>query len=306
MGVVLFVLSGVAHAQWSDNIRDFFGTQAPSVGMSFLKIGLGARAVSLGGAYAPVVRDPTAVYWNPAAVIYSEGTDFNFSHLMLMEGIRYEFFALSTGDGRQGVGLGIGGLFYGDMELRGETPSEDPAGMFTAYSFLLKLSYGRSFGGDFVAGATVSGIIERIYTYSTNAYGFDVGILYHVPIIRSLVVSLNVTNLGPKILYIDETFRLPLTGRMGVAYPIQKGSVDFMVVGDVSKSIDSPLTTGVGLEAKRSWFALRGGYRFNDTNVTNWSGGFGVCYRFLSIDYSLSPYSMDLGRKHCISLNVDL
>ena len=306
MGVVLFVLSGLAHAQLTGNFDDFLNSTAPSVGMSFLKIGLGARAVSLGGAYAPIVRDPTAVYWNPAAVVYSKGIDFNFSHLMLMEGIRYEFFALSTGDGKQGIGLGMGGVFYGDMELRGETPSEDPAGMFTAYSFLLKLSYGRSFGNGFVAGASVTGIIERIYTYSTNAYAFDVGILYHLPVFRPLAVSLNVSNLGPKILYVDETYRLPLTGRWGTSYATRKGNITFTAAADISKSIDSPLTTGVGIEAAISWFALRGGYRLNDKNVTSWSGGFGVRYRFLSIDYSLSPYGMDLGRKHCFSLNVDL
>lgn len=306
IGVGLFVLSGAAHAQLSETIGDIFTTTAPGVGMSFLKIGLGARAVSLGGAYAPLVRDPTAVYWNPAAVVYAEGIDFSFSHLMLMEDIRYEFFALSTGDGKQGVGLGMGGVFYGDMELRDETPSEDPMGMFSAYSFLLKLSYGRSFGRDFAAGASVSGILERIYTYSTNAYGLDVGILYYLPIFSPLTLSLNMSNLGPKIRYLDETFRLPLTGRMGVSYAMQKGSVNLACAGDISKSIDSPLTTGVGVEAAISWFALRGGYRLNDQNVTSWAGGFGVRYRLLSIDYSLSPYSMDLGTKHCFSLNVDL
>jgi hypothetical protein len=306
IGVVLFVLSGAAHAQLGENIGDFLNSTAPGVGMSFLKIGLGARAASFGGAYAPVVRDPTAVYWNPAAVVYSQGIDFNFSHLMLMEDIRYEFFALSTGNGRQGFGLGMGGIFYGDMELRDETPSEDPVGMFSAYSFLLKLSYGRSFGRDFVAGASVSGIIERIYTYSTNAYAFDVGILYYLPVFKPLALSLNVCNLGPKIIYLDETFRLPLTGRLGASYAAKKGSVNFTVAGELSKSLDSPLAAGAGVEAALSWFALRGGYRWNDQNVTSWVGGFGVRYRFLSIDYSLSPYSMDLGTKHCFSLNVDL
>lgn len=306
MGVMLLVLSGIAYGQFSSGVGDFLNSTAPGVGMSFLKIGLGARAVSLGGAYAAVARDPTAVYWNPAGVIYSHGIDLNFTHLMLMEDIRYEFFALSTGDGRQGVGLGVGGLFYGDMELRGETPSEDPVGMFTAYSFLLKLSYGRRFGNDFVTGASVSGVIERIYTYSTKAYAFDVGVLYYLPVLRPLAISLTMSNLGPKLLYLDETFRLPLTGRLGAAYTAKKGRITITATSDVAKSIDSPLTTGAGIEAAISWFALRTGYRLNDENVTSWSGGFGARYRFLAIDYSLSPYGMDLGMKHCFSLNLDL
>ncbi len=306
MGLVLFVFLSAAHAQFGANIGDFLNSTSPSVGMSFLKIGPGARAVSLGGAYAAVVKDPTAVYWNPAGVVYSHGMDFNFNHLMLMEDIRYEFFALSTGDGKQGFGLGMGGVFYGDMELRGETPSEEPLGTFTAYSFLLKASYGRNFGGGFVAGVSMSGILEKIYTHSTNAYTFDIGCLYHLPVLKPLTLSLNMSNLGPKLLYSNETYRLPLTGGLGAAYAMKKGEVDVTMVADVSKSIDSPLSTGMGIEVAFWWFALRTGYRFNDENVSSLSGGFGARYRFLSIDYSLSPYSMDLGNKHCFSLNVDL
>jgi hypothetical protein len=306
MGILLLVLPAVVSAQAIGDIGDFLNSTSPSVGMSFLKIGMGARAVSLGGAYSSLVRDPTAVYWNPAAVVYSKGIDFNFSHLMLMEGVRYEFFALSTGDGKQGIGVGMGGVFYGDMELRGETPSQDPIGMFTAYSFLIKLSYGRSFGNDLVAGTSVTGILEKIYVYSTRAYAFDVGMRYQLPIARPLCVSLNVMNLGPKILYEKETYRLPLTGRLGSSYSVKRGRVVITGVAEVSKSIDAPLASGIGIETEISWLSLRGGYRYHEKNVLSWSAGLGIRYRFLSIDYSLSPYGMDLGKKHCISLNVDL
>jgi hypothetical protein len=306
MGILLLVLPAVVSAQAIGDIGDFLNSTSPSVGMSFLKIGMGARAVSLGGAYGSLVRDPTAVYWNPAAVVYSKGIDFNFSHLMLMEGVRYEFFALSTGDGKQGIGVGMGGVFYGDMELRGETPSQDPIGMFTAYSFLIKLSYGRSFGNDLVAGTSVTGILEKIYVYSTRAYAFDVGMRYQLPIARPLCVSLNVMNLGPKILYEKETYRLPLTGRLGSSYSVKRGRVVITGVAEVSKSIDAPLASGIGIETEISWLSLRGGYRYHEKNVLSWSAGLGIRYRFLSIDYSLSPYGMDLGKKHCISLNVDL
>ena len=32
----------------------------------FLKIGIGARALAMGGAYSAVSDDATALYWNPA------------------------------------------------------------------------------------------------------------------------------------------------------------------------------------------------------------------------------------------------
>ena len=168
---------------WTDNLNDYFKSQSPSVGLSFLKVGVGARAVALGGAYSPVVKDPTAVYWNPSGVIFTKGLDVHFSHVSLMEDITYEFVAVSTGDEKQGIGFGMGGVFYGDMEVRGEQPSEEPEGTFNAYSFLSKVSYGRRFGRDIVAGISLSGILEKIYIYSTHTYTIDFGMLYFLPIV---------------------------------------------------------------------------------------------------------------------------
>ncbi len=302
---ILLSLSFSLSAQWTDNINDYFNKTAPSVGMSFLKIGMGARAISLAGTYSSIVRDPTAVYWNPAGVIYSEGIDVSFSHLSLMEDIYYEFVALSTGDTRQGVGLGMGGVFYGGMELRGNTPSEEPIGTFSAYSFLIKFAYARRLGNDFVLGGSIGGILERIYIYSTHTYTLDVGLLYYLPVFKPLVFSLNVNNLGPKVVYIDDSFRLPLTGKIGGSYTMQRGKATVMLATDVSKSIDSPLSSGFGIETGYSFLKVRLGYRYNEKNIRRWTAGFGVQYKFLSIDYSLSPYLMDMGKKHCISLNFD-
>jgi hypothetical protein len=41
---------------------------AGSTGMQFLKIGVGARAMGMGGAYASIAGDATALAWNPAGI----------------------------------------------------------------------------------------------------------------------------------------------------------------------------------------------------------------------------------------------
>ncbi|MCK4575710.1 PorV/PorQ family protein [candidate division WOR-3 bacterium] len=303
--IIILMFGGVLSGGWSGNISDYFNSTSPSVGMSFLKIGMGARAVSLGGAYSPIVRDPTAVYWNPAAVIYTKGLDASFSHLSLMEDINYEFIAISTGDEKQGVGLGMGGLFYGGMELRDERPSVEPIGTFDAYSFFAKLSYGRRFGGDIIAGVSIGGVLERIYIYSTHTYTIDFGMLYYPQVIKPIVFSLNVNNLGPKVMYIDESFRLPLTTKLGCSYTQRIKKINLTVVTEVSKSIDTPLSSAFGVEAGFSFLSLRMGYSYNKKSVDRWAGGFGIKYKFLSLDYSFSPYLLDLGIKHCISSTLD-
>lgn len=302
---IVLLFSQVLLSKWTDNIQDYFNSTAPSVGMSFLKTGMGARAIALGGAYSPVVKDPTAVYWNPGAVIYTEGLDVSFNHVSLMEDIKYEFIAISSGDGNQGIGLGIGGVFYGGMELRSEKPSVEPIGTFDAYNFLLKVCYGHRFGSDIIGGVSISAIAEKIYIYSTHTYTLDFGMRYSPSIIQPIVISLNLNNLGPKVKYIDESFRLPLTAKLGSSYSKRMGKTDLTLTTELSKAIDTPISSAVGVEASFSYLSIRLGYSFNRENMVRWASGLGIKYKFLSIDYSFSPYLMDLGVKQCISLNLD-
>ncbi len=46
--------------------------RAGQYGASFLEIGVGARALGMGGAYVSVADDGTAFYWNPAGLAFSE------------------------------------------------------------------------------------------------------------------------------------------------------------------------------------------------------------------------------------------
>jgi len=302
LGIFCFALSSISFAS---GFSDYFNSAAPSVGMSFLKIGMGARAVALGGAYSPIVKDATAVYWNPGAVIYSDGMDVNFSHLSLMEGINYEFAAISTGDGNQGIGIGLGGLFYGGMELRDERASVDPIGTFDAYSFLVKLSYGHKLGNDFIGGVSIDGILEKIYVYSASTYTIDFGLRYSPSILKSVSISLNINNLGPKVVFVDETTRLPLATKLGFAFSKKMGKTNVILASEVSKSIDSPISGAVGIEGSYSFISLRVGYNYSKMNSIRWAGGLGVKYRFASIDYSFSPYLLDLGTKQVASVSFD-
>jgi len=307
--VVFVVLSVfflcIKSSGFADGLSDYFNNASPSVGMSFLKIGLGARAVSLGGAYSAIVKDATAVYWNPGAVIYSDGMDVNFNHLSLMQGINYEFVAISTGDGNQGFGIGFGGLFYGGMELRDERPSVEPSGTFDAYNFLVKISYGHRLGSDFIGGVSLAGIIEKIYVYSASTYTVDFGLRYSPQVFKSVAISLNVNNLGPKVIFENETFRLPFTTKLGLSYSRKIRKTNIILCSEVLKSIDTPIVGAFGIETNYSFVSFRFGYNYSKVNATRLAGGMGIKYRFLSIDYSFSPYLLDLGTKQAFSVSFD-
>src|SRR5512142_3359573 len=57
---------------------------------TFLKIGLGPRAVALGESYAGVADDVSAVYWNPAGLAELDGPEFTAMHTFWLESMYFE------------------------------------------------------------------------------------------------------------------------------------------------------------------------------------------------------------------------
>ena len=76
------LMVGLGTAQEKNNGSDFV-TNVSGVGIgaaTFLEIGVGARAAAMGGAYAAISDDATALYWNPAGVAWVDGLQIEFMH----------------------------------------------------------------------------------------------------------------------------------------------------------------------------------------------------------------------------------
>jgi len=59
--------------------------------LSFLKIGIGARAVSMGGAYVSNADDISALYWNPAGLVQIPHQELTFSHIDWLVDVDIEY-----------------------------------------------------------------------------------------------------------------------------------------------------------------------------------------------------------------------
>ena len=46
----------------------------------FLKIGVGARAMGLGGTFSAIANDVSTIYWNPAGIANLKTTSIGFTH----------------------------------------------------------------------------------------------------------------------------------------------------------------------------------------------------------------------------------
>ncbi len=64
-------------------------SQAVTVGMSFLKLGVGARPVAMGEAFTAVADDANAMFWNPAGMGMMKGMDVSLMFMNLYGDVTY-------------------------------------------------------------------------------------------------------------------------------------------------------------------------------------------------------------------------
>ena len=106
----LFILCGIALCPWTvadgADIHENVGTRA----MTFLKIGVGAKAISMGESQVADADDLYATYWNPAGLAQLQRPQLGLMHNEWFEGINHQFIGFAQPLGNAGA-LG-GSLIY--------------------------------------------------------------------------------------------------------------------------------------------------------------------------------------------------
>jgi hypothetical protein len=300
----------------------------------FMAIGVGGRALGLGGSYVALANDATAGYWNPGALArieYPEAVlmhDERFGSL-----VNYDFVSVALPYGKDAsLGLSIlrlgvdgipdtrsawidnnsNGLFdYGDRL------DYDKITYFNAADWAIYFTYAKRASDNVFYGANVKVIRRDLADQSATGIGFDVGVLY------SPVANLY---LGANAQDITTTFVAWSTGRNELISPTLKvGSTYFLNIlgGRFAPTVDvdirfenrqfasiahlGPVSFDphAGLEFEyKSTLALRVGY----SDVKQITLGAGVHFRMLDVDYSFAKFSADdnLGNTHRISLRFIL
>jgi hypothetical protein len=302
----------------------------------FIAIGVGGRALGLGGAYAALATDVTSGYWNPAGLSH-----LNYPQLILMHDeqfgslVNYDYGAVAFPMGRtSSIGVGVirlgvddipdtrnagvdinGNVTYDPDELSRIDP--DLVTYFNAADWAFYFSYAKKQSDDFTYGANVKIIRRELGDASATGIGLDVGVWY---------TPYDNVQLGANLQDVTTTFLAWNTGtnelisptmKIGSAYFIEAfggrfaPAVDFDVrfegrkysalahLGPVSFDLHS------GLEYQfKSLVALRVGY----SDVKQLTMGAGMRLPKLNIDYSFAKFDKtnQLGNTHRISLMFTL
>ena len=276
---------------------------AANTGLSFLKLGVTSRAISLGDAVVSYNEDASATHYNPAAMFMGSKVNVLFMHNEQVLGIRTEYIAAKVKYEKFAFGLSLNNTSVDDIEIR-EIPGE-PLGTFTAQNFAFGLSAGYKVNNNLSVGLTGKFLYEKIYVDNASGFAFDLGGIYSLD---KLSFGLSVTNLGSMNELLNESTKLPSAIRGGGSYLIDIPKISSAVrIGlDGYKVLDGgSVHANTGAEfLYKDFLALRVGYQsgYENKNLTT---GIGIKYKAFTLDYAFVPYRYSIGSSHTITLGTN-
>jgi hypothetical protein len=305
-----------------------------TAGAQFLQIPVGARATAMGGAVVGHINDASALYWNPAGIVFvPSGSLFaGYTSWWATIGLSHAAFVYSISDvGSFGVSATILGM--DPMAVTTELDPEGTGESFEARDLMVGVSYARRLTEDFSVGVTAKYVYQQIWKESASGIAFDVGTQYRIGV-GDLTLAMAMTNFGADMQMDGEdleikhdgsadlpynrlspgrlesaAYPLPLHFQVGVSMTvIDLESVGVLLAVDVTHPNDTRERVNLGTEVRvlQNLF-LRGGYRIN-YDIESGTMGAGVRVPVgdlrVNFDYAYAIYDM-LPSIHRISLGVD-
>jgi hypothetical protein len=142
--------------------------------LPMMRMGVGARALAMGGAHTAVASDATAGYWNPAALAQLEGLSVS---TMIATNMAFDrkYNYISIANKFDFGALGFSWLNAGTTDI----DASDGTGTFDANTHVFLFSYGNQMDKFFV-GFNFKVLYNKTDTYSNTGVGFDAAAKYAV------------------------------------------------------------------------------------------------------------------------------
>ena len=266
--------------------------------LPMLRMGVDARALSMGGAYVAAASDASAGYWNPAGLADIEMASLTCMYSADMSADRsYNYFAFGyTFDFGT---MGISWLNSGIKDIEKHETRDDDLGMFKDMNNVFLISYAYKYADkDFSLGGSFKVVSQKIDDESATGVGADIGFKFR-PTDNS-AAGVIIRDIGTQV----DGETVPTSIQLGVAiYPVE----GFTFPLDVTKTLRrGELAYHMGGEYMYEfrddyWAKLRAGV--NDGRFTI---GTGFQFSRVMIDYGyVVEKEQFMNENHKISLSVE-
>ena len=281
---------------------------------NFLKIGIGAREVAMGGAAVADCDNVSSLFWNPGALDRMDNNEVLVQQTQWL--VNTNLYFLGAGFKVPGIGsfgLSIDYFNSGDIEETTLTFPEGTGRTFNTYDLAMGLTYSRSIIERFSAGITIKYIQEGLDREKASTIAIDIGSIFETNFLNNLKIGMSLSNLGgrmklsgsglqvqyspnpgypTKITTADlttEEWDIPLYFRLGIATDIIRDEdIRWRMAGEVMDSRDYIYRISLGTElAFFERYFLRGGYKFmyDEENLTLGAG--------VNIDFNWAQVRLD-------------
>lgn len=210
--------------------------------LPFLLIAPDSRAGGIGESGTGLADNSAAIFWNPAGIAFLTGSEVSFTHSNWLPQFHLDlFYDYATyrqyiEDLNGSVTASVTYMNYGEI-VRTGSDSPEPIGTFRSFDAALTLGYATKLSNDWGLGLNFRIIHSRLADKPTEAeqgkgvattVSFDVGAMWrpehlNLPLIgdmsNRLSIGMNLSNIGPKIYYIDQAQAdpIPTNFRLGFA-----------------------------------------------------------------------------------------
>jgi hypothetical protein len=275
--------------------------QSVSTGLSFLKLGVGARSIAMGESFTAVTGDHAALYYNPASLHFSSRHELMLMHKNWISETATDYLGATILGDRWNYGFSVYSTSVDDIEVR-LIPGE-PDGSFSARNIAVGGSISYGLNDQLAIGLTGKFLYEKILVDEASGYGFDLGMLYKYD--EHFAFGISLQNVGSMNALRNESTDLPATVRLGSSYTSAiSGQFNGTASFEAVKTLDDEHThLHTGGEIQYDNFAsLRAGY-VTGYEFRSFSTGFGVLYSSVKFDYAFVPFSGAFNSTHTFSLS---
>ena len=313
-------------------------TKAGTSAASFLEIGVGSRAISMGGAFVAMANDATALYWNPAGISRLKSVELALVHTEWIADMKFDFVGVVIPlGGSHTLGAHITMLNMDEMEVRTILEPEGTGEKFGASDASLAVSYGVRMTDRFSIGFNGKMVQQKIWHMTSSTMALDIGTLFTTQF-HNLRLGMSISNFGGKLRLegldtsvqhdIDpvrtgnndkitasldtDKWQLPLTFKVGIAFELLENEYQRLSLAiDTQHPNNNPESINLGFEYSiQEMIALRAGYQthFLEESQEGLSLGGGLTYEIyggtvMNADYAWTEFGI-FNNVHRFSLGL--